>query len=150
MIRLFSIACRYMLFVIVLTFVCGCKQPHKAQAKNMNMDAIEFEIVVTPSKFNLADIGKVQIAMQVLNTGAEIIDADAHLFDLQVNGEPSMVWSLSGNGIREAKWSALPPGESVSRTWDSLAAGLFPAIGIYKLQLSWNGKMAPLVTVEVE
>ncbi len=88
--------------------------------------------------------------MQVRNNGSEPINTEPHLFDLKVNGEPSMVWSLAGNGVRESKWFALPQGESVSRTWESLATGLFQAAGTYQLQLSWKGKMAPLVTVEVE
>jgi hypothetical protein len=140
----------YLLLFLALTFAIACKQPRNVQAKKMNMDALEFEIFVTPARFQLADVEHVTVELRVRNTGIKTVNASQSSFQLFVNGESNMAWGLAGNGIQSTKWSALPPGQSISRSWNHLAAAFFHAAGTYELQLSRIGKMAPVVTVVVE
>lgn len=60
-----------------------------------------------------------------------------------------MAWNLAiGNGKREAKWFALPPGESVSMTWSSLGRSLLTGPGTFTFTLRF--KEMKLVPIKVE
>lgn len=140
----------YLLLLLTLIFNLACKQPQQVQSENMKTTPLHFEIVVTPARFQLADVEQVMVELRVHNPGIKTVNASHSSFQLLVNGEWNMAWGLAGNGIQSTKWQALPPGQSISRSWNHLAAAFFPAAGTYELQLSWNGKMAPVVTVVVE
>jgi hypothetical protein len=61
-----------------------------------------------------------------------------------------MAWNETiGNGRHDAKWSALPPGESVAANWTSLGTTLFPAPGTYTLALRRGNQTLKPVEVRV-
>jgi hypothetical protein len=57
--------------------------------------------------------------------------------------------SAVGNGRREEKWYALPPGDTVEMTWSTLGERLLAGPGDYALVLSFDGHEAEPVTVSV-
>jgi hypothetical protein len=76
------------------------------------------------------------IGIAATNVGKEVLDPELHRVQLFINGRESMIWNDTiGNGRREARWFALPPGERVSLTWSTLGKLLFLAPGEYTLAL---------------
>ena len=89
------------------------------------------------------------IGFTVHNVGQQVIDPELNLSELRVNGAPSHDWGMAVmNSGHEAKWKALPPGESVGGHWP-LAHELFPRPGDYELVLIVAGVSSPEVAVHV-
>lgn len=56
-----------------------------------------------------------------------------------VNGQASMELDMAfGNGVRETRWSTLPPGESAFDERE-MGLSLFPAPGNYDLAMTVDG-----------
>lgn len=116
----------------------------------MNKNQIELKLIADPLQFSFAERARFRIGIAATNRGSEVIDPELHLTKLFVNGKESRAWSLAiGNGKRDAKWFALPPGEEVSMCWSTLGDSLFPAPGEYTLKLNLNNIESQTVVVSL-
>jgi hypothetical protein len=76
---------------------------------------------------------------RVTNTGTTAADAMTPSASFTVNGAPSMELDMAfGNGARENRWQALPPGESAFDERE-MGESLFPAPGQYTLTMTVDG-----------
>ena len=110
------------------------------------MEMINVKLIAEPLQFTMQERNKFKISIAATNHGDETIDPELDKARLFINGEDSLQWSDTiGNGLREAKWFALPPGETVSMTWSSLASSLFPNPGTFELVLHYfDRELAPI------
>jgi hypothetical protein len=110
-------------------------------------DGLEAKLLTSSQGFPASDIDQFELGVRITNHGKEAVEPEAHLFELLVNGKPSMEFSLAiSNGKREEKWFVLPPGESVEFTWKTMGPSLFTGSGEYKLELRTPfGNPVPLV-----
>lgn len=112
---------------------------------------IRLELIAEPLTLAMADRKAFKVGLAATNRGAATVDPQLHRTRLVVNDRDAPAWMLAvGNGRREAKWLALPPGETVTLTWTSLGESLFPAPGEYVLTLRLDGASSPAVWVRVE
>ena len=87
------------------------------------------------------------VEAEVTNLGQDVVDPGLAGSTLLVDGERSVSWNVAvGNGAREAKASALPPGESVSVR--RVMEGLVRGPGDHELVLEVAGVRSAPVTVE--
>jgi hypothetical protein len=118
--------------------------------KHMNGNSIALNLLAEPLRLTLSERKDFKISISATNRGSQVIDPELHRAELFINGKASKAWSLAiGNGRREAKWSALPPGDTVSMTWSTLGESLFPAPGQYSLVLRHEGTELAPIHVEV-
>ncbi len=112
----------------------------------MKAEMIKLELTAEPLQLTMSERKNFKISIAATNQGDEVIDPELHRAQLFVNGKWSKVWSLAiGNGRREEKWFALPPGGTVSMTWSSLGESLFPNLGAFTLVLRYDDtELAPL------
>jgi hypothetical protein len=120
------------------------------KGQNMNTDLIQLKLTADPLQFPLSERNNFKISIAATNTGSEVINPELHRAQLLVNDQVSTAWNLAiGNGRREAKWYALPPGDTVSMSWSSLGQSLFPAPGDYTLVLRLDDKKLDPIQVHV-
>jgi hypothetical protein len=102
---------------------------------------------IRPLQLSLSHVDSFDLALSVINQGPDTLDPELHNAKLRVNGEFSIAFMLAvGNGVREEKWFALPPGERADIHWNMW--NLFPEPGTYTLVLDWHGMHeAVVVTV---
>lgn len=118
----------------------------------MNPDSrhVQFELQVSPLQFRLADVATTKIELHVLNQGTQNVDTENYRYELLIDGESSMIWSMAiGNRMYDNKWLSLPPQDSVSEDFSSLAPRLFTHAGRYHLQLKWKELKGKTIIVEV-
>ena len=116
----------------------------------MKKGAIKLLLSAEPRQFTMSERRIFKISLAATNQGGETVDPQLHRARLLVNGEESKAWSLAiGNGKREAKWFALPPGETVSMTWSSLGDSLFTRPGLFTLVLDFDETQSAPIQVEV-
>jgi hypothetical protein len=116
----------------------------------MEEHAIGLELRAEPSQLTVPTRDRLRLSVTATNEGAEVVDPELYRAELRVNGERSRAFALAiGNGRRDPKWFALPPGESVSMTWSSLGESLFPGVGEFTLVLAHDDREAEPVTVSV-
>lgn len=108
---------------------------------------LRWEVVAVPTRLTMAERGAFRLRRQVTNTSDAPADAMAVTASFTVNGAPAVGLDLSfGNGVREARWAALPPGERAS---DERAVGdLFEGPGEYVIAMTAGGATSS-VTVQV-
>lgn len=71
-------------------------------------------LTVTPGRVTAASLDSLTVWVSVANEDTETIDLQLVSSTLLVDGRRSMFWNVAiGNGARDARESALPPGESV-------------------------------------
>lgn len=117
----------------------------------MKKEAINLEFKAEPLKLAMSERKNFKMSIAATNRGGEVIDPELHRAKLFVNGKESKAWSLAiGNGKREAKWSALPPGETVSLTWSSMGESILTGSGTFTLVLSFNETELAPVRVQVQ
>jgi hypothetical protein len=110
---------------------------------------ITVALLAEPTTLDVAHLDDFIVGVTVHNAGQKVIDPQINYSELKVNGAPSNDWSMAlMNSGHEAKWAALPPGESVTGKW-ALARALFPGPGDYKLDLTVAGVSAATVEVHV-
>lgn len=156
---------RYILvmFSIVTLIVCQSRNANQAnqvsspkypkdklETLKMNENLIQLELTADPLQLSMPKRKDFKITIKATNQGNEIIDPQLHEAELFVNNQRSVVWSLAiSNGRREAKWSALPPRETVSMTWSSMGVSLFPSPGDYTLILHYGETQLDPIEVHV-
>jgi hypothetical protein len=127
-------------------------QPTQDTTKGQNMteDPIQLKLKVEPKEFSMPERQRFKISLTATNQGKETIDPELHLAQLLINNKASRQWNLAiGNGRREEKWFALPPGDTVSMSWSSLGPSLFPTPGEYTLVLRYHDKKLDPIHVRV-
>lgn len=103
-----------------------------------------------PTSLTIATLDQFKLTLTARNVGMAIVDPELTHARLTVNGRPSRAFtSAVGNGRREEKWFALPPGDEVTITWTTLGERLFSEPGTYTLALSADDAAAEPVTVSV-
>ena len=114
--------------------------------QNMKTETVKVELTADPLQFTMAERKNFKISIAATNQGDEVIDPELHRAKLFINGKESIVWMLAiGNGAREKKWFALPPGETVSLTWPTLGESLLPNAGTFELVLRYlETELAPI------
>lgn len=127
------------------------KYPEETPKKlNMNKDLIQLKFTAEPLQFSMSERAVFKISLAATNRGNEIIDPELHFVELFINDQKSMIWNETiGNGRREAKWDALPPGDTVSMSWSSMGESLFPSSGNYILIPYYAGKDLDPIHVHV-
>jgi len=112
----------------------------------MKEEPVKLVLRAEPQQLTLSERKYFKISLAAINQGREIVDPQLHRVKLLVNGEESKVWSLAiSNGKREAKWFALPPGETVSMTWASMGESLLTGPGVFTLALRFDDmQLAPI------
>ena len=116
----------------------------------MNEELIHLKLIADPFQFSMTECYDFKIGIVATNLGNEVINPELHCVKLFINDKESRVWSLAiGNGKREAKWFALPPGDTVSMNWSSMGASFFPAPGEYTLILRLGNKETSPIVVRL-
>ena len=117
----------------------------------MKKEAIHLEFKAEPLKLTMSERKQFKLSVAATNGGSEVVDPELHRARLFVNGKESKAWSLAvGNGKREAKWSALPPGETVSMTWSSMGESILTGPGTFTLVLRLDETELAPVRVRVQ
>jgi hypothetical protein len=114
---------------------------------SMSTEPIELELLAEPRDLSMTTRGVFEVGIVASNRGAAPVDPALDRARLLINGEDSLPWSDAiGNGLREARWFQLPPGESVSMSWPSMGEIFFPGPGVYTLELRLRDiESAPVV-----
>lgn len=116
----------------------------------MDAEKIEISFTAEPLRLTMAQRKNFKLTFSATNKGDEVINPELHAAKLFVNGQESIPWTLAiSNGARETKWSALPPGETVSMSWSTLGKAMFPALGKFELVLHYFDQKLPAIYVEV-
>jgi hypothetical protein len=111
--------------------------------------SITVALLTEPATLSVARLDDFIVGVTVHNVGQQIIDPQINYSELKVNGAPSNAWSMAlMNSGHEAKWAALPPGESVTGRW-ALGRALFPKPGDYVLVLTVASVSSATVQVQV-
>jgi hypothetical protein len=72
------------------------------------------DLSVTPERVTQESLDSLRVDVSITNEGSETIDTQLPSSTLLVDGRPSSSWNLAiGNGARDARESALPPGQTV-------------------------------------
>jgi hypothetical protein len=112
---------------------------------------IQTRLSAEPASLTMDTRDRLRLTLSATNVGMEIVDPELHRAQLTVNGRRSRAFAMAvGNGKRESKWYALPPGDTVSMTWSTLGERLLAEPGDYTLVLSHEGREAEPVSVAVE
>lgn len=115
----------------------------------MSAPSLAVKLFVEPAR--IAGDSELDIGGEVLNTGLATIDTRVSASVLLVNGEPSQNWPLAiGNGIRDERESALPPGEQVEFHRRLAASSVLRRHGPQEMVLVVEGVRSPSVTVQWE
>lgn len=111
--------------------------------------SVVWSLSASATRLTLAARTDWRLRVDARNTGDLPTDAGRTPLMFRVNGDPSPIANLAfGNGTREARWSSLPPGESV-RDERALGEALFARPGRYEIALDIDGREASRVVVEV-
>jgi hypothetical protein len=112
------------------------------------MPDLEVQLSVEPAEL-APDGDALTIFVTVVNRGDEVVDTQLAYSKLLVDGEPSLSWGLAiGNGVRDARESALGPGERV-HAQRSLGRGLVSGTGSHELVLDVQGARSAPATIVV-
>ena len=107
---------------------------------------LRWMITAHPAQLTMAQRATFRLRRTVTNEASEPLDAMHAMASFTLNGEDSMSLDLAfGNGAREMRWSALPPGESAFDERE-MGESLFPAPGTYVIAMTVDGVTS---TVEV-
>ena len=78
------------------------------------MEPLRVEVDAVPAQLTPKTLATLTIRGMVTNLGTRPVDIQSYSSDLLVDGAPSMAWSMAiGNGPRDQKEEALPPGDLV-------------------------------------
>ena len=83
----------------------------------MTAPALHVSLEVTPEHVSPEELDELTVRVSVENGGEETVDLQLPSSTLTVDGRPLQAWNLAiGNGARDARESALPPGDSIAAT----------------------------------
>ena len=109
---------------------------------------LRWALTASPNPVTMAGRAAFRLERRVTNEGASPADAMTPSASFTINGAPSMALDMAfGNGVRESRWAALAPGETVSDARD-MGESLFPAPGDYVIAMTTDG-VTVTVTVHV-
>ena len=105
----------------------------------MSATPLQVELEVDPVEVTPTTIDLATVKGAVTNRGGETIDTRVRHSELRVNGELLQTWGLAiGNGSRDEREYALPPGERVEFA-RVLGRELFDGPGDYEVVLNVLG-----------
>jgi hypothetical protein len=119
------------------------------------VDPIDWELTAPTTTLPMADRGGFELWIVARNASTRPADTRRDGLEYTVNGHPSLMLSMAfGNGLREARWTALPPGETLREarggpTEPGIGQGLFPAPGDYDLALRQDRRVVAALHVRV-
>lgn len=117
---------------------------------SMGTEAVDVRLLAEPHALSMSTRDDFQVGIAATNRGTATIDPALDRARLLVNGKDFLAWSDAiGNGLREANWFELPPGETVSMSWSAMGELLFPTPGEYTLKLSLGNTESTPVVVRV-
>jgi len=112
------------------------------------MQNLAIKLLASPTTLTMAERKKFMVGLEVVNRGDAAVDPGLYNCTLTVNGQPGYAWDLAiQNGPREAAWSMLPPGKTVTMSWP-LGEALFEHPGTYHLVMKL-GKQESTADVHV-
>jgi hypothetical protein len=112
---------------------------------------IEWSLTTVPATatITMAQRRRFRLWLVARNVGASVADTQRDALEWTVNGQPSMALSMAfGNGVRENRWSALAPRDTVREARD-MGESLFERPGVYIIALRAAGREAARITVRV-
>jgi hypothetical protein len=120
-------------------------------------DPIMWQLTADPAtRLKMAGRGAFTLWMVAHNAGARATDTRRDSLEYLVNGRPSLTLAMAyGNGLREVRWTALEPGDTVrdgrgSSSDPTFGTSLFPAPGDYELVLKQDGRAAASLLVRID
>lgn len=110
---------------------------------------LAWRLEATPTELTMAARGGFRLRVVATNRGTEPASPELHRGTFTVNGARSMAAGLAfSNGVMEAGWMELGPGESVA-TERALGEALFTAPGSYEIHYARDDGVDERVTVTV-
>lgn len=119
-----------------------------AAAGAVSARGLRWQLRALPPRLSMTDRAAFRLRLEVTNTAAAPLDASDGYATFTRDGQASHALDLAfGNGAREARWAALPPGDTVG---DERGMGeeLFPAPGTYAIAATVDG-VTVTATIEV-
>lgn len=118
-------------------------------------DPIEWQLMASSTTFTMSARGDFMLWIVARNTGEQPADTRRDRLEYLVNDHPSFDLPMAfGNGLREERWLALPPDETIREARGgpndaSFGRALFPAPGAYDLSLRQGGRTVASLRVHV-
>jgi hypothetical protein len=142
--------CMMAVLSIMTLAACQIRGAYPTKEPNMKESSIQLKLTAEPLQFSMAERQGFKLTIAATNRGNQVVDPELHRVLLFVNGQESMVWNEAiGNGRREDKWFALPPGDTVSMTWSSMGPFLFTAPGEYMLAAHYGDTQLEPIQIHV-
>jgi hypothetical protein len=111
--------------------------------------ALAVRLFVKPAR--VSAVSELEIRGDVRNLSDAVIDTRVSASVLLVDGEPAENWPLAiGNGIRDERELALPPGEQIEFQRNLPASSVLRGQGQHELILVVRDVRSPAVTIERE
>jgi hypothetical protein len=117
---------------------------------------IAWELAAAPSaSFPMSKRGEFELWIVARNGGPTVEDTERDALSYEVNGRTSLMLALAfGNGGRDRRWAALPPGQTLreargGKTDPTFGESLFPTPGEYRLTLRQGDRVVATLGVRV-
>jgi hypothetical protein len=111
---------------------------------------LRLEPTVKPERVKPEELESLTVELSVTNENDETIDLQLPSSTLLVDGQRSLSWNIAiANGAREARESALPPGDSITVA-RVMGSGLVKDPGDHEVVIEVRGVRSPPVHVVVE
>jgi hypothetical protein len=112
--------------------------------------ALRVSLTVTPERVDEGRLEELTVRVRVENEDDRTLDLQLPASRLSVDGHPLQAWNLAiGNGARDARESALPPGDSIEAA-RVLGRSLVDAPGEHEVSIEVLGVRSGQVRVFVE
>lgn len=117
----------------------GESVPEPEPEPEVSASGLRWTITAHPARLTMAERATFRLRRTATNEGSGPLDAMHSSATFTFNGEASMALDLAfGNGAREMRWTAVPPGESVFDERE-MGESLFPAPGTYRIAMTVEG-----------
>jgi hypothetical protein len=116
----------------------------------MEPPVLRVSLTVTPDRVDQASIDELTVRVRVENDDRHTLDLQLPASRLSVDGKRLQAWNLAiGNGARDARESALAPGEAIEAA-RVLGRSLVEAPGAHDVSIEVLGVRSEPVRVVVE
>ena len=116
----------------------------------MEPPALRLRLTVTPDRVGEDALGELTVRVRVENEDDRTLDLQLPASRLSVDGHLLQAWNLAiGNGARDARESALPPGDAIEAA-RVLGRSLVDAPGEHEVSIEVLGVRSEPVRVVVE